>query len=91
MHIGRPGSFPQAVKDVSNCSSSYTGITSKKALTRANLACILQYLSLLHDRAAHGWAVKAMAQEATLAVEILASSAAPGQNVVQLQVRGELR
>lgn len=57
---------------------------------RANLAClsILQDLLLLCDRAAHGWAVKAMTQEGTLGVEILAFSAAPGNHAVQLQVRG---
>ena len=38
------------------------------------------------DRAAHNWAVEALAQESSLGVEIFAVSEAPGEHVVWVQV-----
>lgn len=59
----------------------------KLLMSKPCVSSTLQDLRLLYDRAAHGWAVKAMTQEATLGVEILAYSAAPGNHTVQLQVQ----
>lgn len=40
------------------------------------------------DRAAHDWAVEAMVKDPSLGVEVIATSAAPGQHLVQVQVWG---
>ena len=37
-------------------------------------------------RAAHDWAVKAMAKDSSLGVEVIGTSFSPGQDLVQVQV-----